>query len=137
MYMLFRYKYISVFQRKWGPKLREIVLFLFRKQNSFNNWRKDGKFGIDLVDAMPNTLQALEIANVSRLLSSTWKHCHIQWRPSIIQWCMYEAIVKSVIQGTPCFKDGFNPICIQFHIFPKIIKGVLFPERSKYHFSQV
>ena len=49
---------------------------------------------------------------------------------------MYEAIVKYVIHGLECIKQGINPICAQFHIFPKIIKGVLFPKRSKYHFSQ-
>ena len=49
---------------------------------------------------------------------------------------MYEAIVKYVIQGPECVKQGINPICAKFHIFPKIIKWVPFPERSKYHFSQ-
>ena len=49
---------------------------------------------------------------------------------------VYEAIVKYVIQSPECIKQGLNPISIRFHIFPKIIKEVLFPERSRYHFSQ-
>ena len=114
-----------------------MVLAPFRKWNSFNNSRKDGKFGIDLVDSMLNTLQTLELANVSQLFTSTWKHYHTQWSPNIIQWFMYEAIVKYVIQGPECVKQEINPICAKFHIFPKIIKGVQFPERSKYNISQL
>ena len=49
---------------------------------------------------------------------------------------MYEAIVKYVKRGPECIKQGINPICTKFHIFPEIIKRVPFPERSKYYFSQ-
>ena len=49
---------------------------------------------------------------------------------------MHEAIVKYVIQGLECVKQGINPIGVKFHIFPKIIKGDPFPEMSKYAFSQ-
>ena len=35
------------------------------KQKSFNNSRKDGKFGTDLVDTTLNILLALEWANVT------------------------------------------------------------------------
>ena len=49
---------------------------------------------------------------------------------------MYEAIVKYDIQGLECGKQGSNQICAKLHIFPKIIKEVPFPERSKDHFSQ-
>ena len=48
------YLYISVFEQKYGQKLREMVLAPFRKWNSFNNSRKDGKFDIDLVDDTPD-----------------------------------------------------------------------------------
>ena len=48
-----------------------IVLAPFRNWNSFNNARKDGKFGIDLVHFMLNTLQTLELANVSQLFTAT------------------------------------------------------------------
>ena len=71
MYMFCYYQYISVFEQKEGPKLREMVLPPFRKRNSFNNSRKDGKFDIELVDSKLNTLQTLELANVSELLTST------------------------------------------------------------------
>ena len=47
---------------------------------------------------------------------------------------MYEDIVKYDIKGMKCVKQGFNPISAKFHNFPKIIKGVSFPERSKYNF---
>ena len=50
---------------------------------------------------------------------------------------MYEAIVKYVIQCMEYDKQGINPICAKFHIFPNIIKGVHFPEMSKYHFLSV
>ena len=49
---------------------------------------------------------------------------------------MYEAIVKYVLQGPVCVKQGLNTICAKFHIFPKIIKGVPFSESSKYQFFQ-
>ena len=42
--------FMSVFEWQYDPKLREMVLPLFRKQNSFNNSRKDGKCGLDWVD---------------------------------------------------------------------------------------
>ena len=35
---------------KEGLKLREIILAPFRKQNTFNNSRKDGKCGTDVID---------------------------------------------------------------------------------------
>ena len=63
MYMLCLYQYISVFEQKLGPKLREMVLAPFRKRNSFINSRKDGEFGKDLVDSMLNNLQTLKLAN--------------------------------------------------------------------------
>ena len=44
-----------------------MVLAPLRKQNSFNNSGKDGKFGSDFVESMPNTLQPFELANVSQL----------------------------------------------------------------------
>ena len=46
--------------------------------------------------------------------------------------------MKYVIQaqGAECVKQGINPICVKFPIFLKIIKSVVFPERSKY-FSQL
>ena len=132
--MLCIYQYISVLKRKWGSKLRDIVHFPFRKWNSFNNARKEWKVGIDLVDAMFNTLRTLEMTNVSQLLSSIRKHYHTQWSPNISQWFMYEVIVKYVIQSPECVKQGTSPICAKFHIFPKMINGVLFLERSKYHF---
>ena len=52
-------------------KLRERELAHFGKQNSFNNSRKDGQVGIDLVDPMLNTLQTLELADVSQLFTFT------------------------------------------------------------------
>ena len=57
----------------------------FRKCNFFNNSRKGGTFGIDLVHSMLNTLQSLELANVSSLFTFT-----------------YEAIDKYVMQGPEC-----------------------------------
>ena len=45
-----------------------MILSPFRKENIFNNLRKDVKFGKDLVDSMLNTLQALGLTNVSQLL---------------------------------------------------------------------
>ena len=59
------------FERKYDPKLREMVLAPFRKGNAFNNLRKVGKVMIDLVDSMLNTRQTLEFANVSQLFTST------------------------------------------------------------------
>ena len=55
-------------ERLIWPKIKEIILAIFRKQNAFNNLRKDGKFDTDLVDAMLTCpLQALELKNVSQL----------------------------------------------------------------------
>ena len=54
-----------------GLKLREMVLAPFKKWNSFNNSRTDGKLGIDVVDSMLNTLLTIEMANVSHLFTST------------------------------------------------------------------
>ena len=39
--------YFGISAKKVGPKLRAIVLTPFKKWKSFNNSRKDGKFGID------------------------------------------------------------------------------------------
>ena len=113
-----------------------MVLAPFKKWNSFNKSRKDGKVVIDLVDPMLNTIWALEVANVFQLFTSTWKYFHTKWSPNIIQLFMFEAIMKYVLQGLECVKQEINPICAKFHIFPYIIKGVQFPERSKYYFSQ-
>ena len=44
-----------------------MILAPFRKENTFNNLRKDGKFGTDLVNSMINTLRTLELANVSQI----------------------------------------------------------------------
>ena len=38
--------------------------------------------------------------------------------------------MKYVIQGPECIKQGINPICAKFNIFPKIIKGISFPEKE-------
>ena len=64
MYTLFGYQYMSVFDRKYGPKWKEMVL-------APNNLMTGGKVGIDLVNAMLNTLWTLELANVSQLFTST------------------------------------------------------------------
>ena len=40
--------------------------------------------------------------------------------------------MKYVIQGMGGVKQGINSSCAKFHIFPQIIKGVLFPELNKY-----
>ena len=48
-----------------------MVLASVRKLNFFNNSRRDGKFGLDLVDYMLNTLWTLELANVSQSFTST------------------------------------------------------------------
>ena len=45
---------------------------------------------------------------------------------------MHEAIVKYALKGMEWVKQGINTICAKFHVFTKIIKGVLFLERSKY-----
>ena len=50
--------------------MREMVLVPFRKQNTFNNSGKDGKFGIGLVDSIVTTLWTLELANVFQLFTS-------------------------------------------------------------------
>ena len=118
---------MPVFERKSGPKLREMILAHFMKWNSFNNPRHDGKFGIDLVDSVLNTLQTLELANVSQLFISTWKCYHTN--TNIIQWFIYEAVVKYVIQGMACIKQEINPICAKFHIFSNIIKSL-----KEFHF---
>ena len=91
-------------------------------------------YGIELDDSICNTVPTLELANVSQLFTSTLKHYNTYWSPNIIQLFMYEAIVKYVIQGLWCVKKRIRPICAKLHIFPKIIKGVPFPENSTYHF---
>ena len=48
-----------------------------------------------------------------------------------------KGIMKYVMQSLKCVKQGINPISAKFHTFPEIIKWVLFPERSKYEFSQL
>ena len=58
-----------------------------------------------------------------------------QWSLNISQLFMYETIVKYVIQGLEFVEQGINPICYKFHIFPKMIKGIPFPERKNYYFS--
>ena len=60
-----------IFQYFECRTLREMVLSPIRKWNSFNNSRKEGNFGIDLIDSMLNTLRTLEMANVSLLFAST------------------------------------------------------------------
>ena len=91
---------------------------------------------IQRINLKLNTLRTLELANVSQLFTSTWKHYHTQWNPNIIQWFMFETIMQYGIQCLESVKQGIIPRCAKFHICPKIIKGVLFPERNKYYFSQ-
>ena len=62
---------MSVFEWQYDPKLREMVLAPFKKLNYFNNPRKDDKFSIDWVAYMHNTLQTVELPNVSHLLTYT------------------------------------------------------------------
>ena len=120
---------------KTGPNIERNVLAPFRKQNSFNTSRIDGKCDIDVVHAMHNTLQTLELASFS-VMYFHMKTLPYPVSPNIIQWFMYEAIVKDVIQGPECVKHGIIPIRVKSHIVPQIIKGVPFPEWGKYHFSQ-
>ena len=47
-----------------------------------------------------------------------------------------EGFVKYSMQVPEGAKQEINPIYAKFHIFPKIIKIVPFPERSMYPFSQ-
>ena len=47
--------YFNIWVKIW-PKIERNGMCAFRKWNSFNNWRKDRKCGIDLVDSMFNTL---------------------------------------------------------------------------------
>ena len=63
--------FANIFQYLSENRALNMVLAPFKKWNSFNNSRKYGKFGIDLVDSMLNTLQTLELANVSLLFTST------------------------------------------------------------------
>ena len=109
--------------------------FLSGKDTALNNSRKDRTFGIDLVGAMCYTHQTISLANASQLLIYTWKHYHTRWSPNMLEWFMYESIEKYVIQGLECVKQGINPSCAKFHIFPQFIEGVHFPEISKYTFS--
>ena len=112
-----------------------MVLVPFRKQNSFNNSRKDSKFGINLVDSMLNTLQTLELANVYLL-----PHENITISSATEAQILFNNLCMrplcNVMQCLEFVKQGLNPICVKFHIFPKISKEVSFPERRKYHFSQ-
>ena len=50
-----------------------MVLPPFRKWNSFNHARKHGKFDIDLVVFMLNTLWTLELANVAELVKAPYQ----------------------------------------------------------------
>ena len=70
MYMLRLYEYILVFEQTLFSQLREMVLAPFRKWNAFINSRKDGKFGINLVDSKLITLRITEMTNVLRYLLS-------------------------------------------------------------------
>ena len=47
-----------------------------------------------------------------------------------MQLFMHEAIVKHIIQGPECIKQGINSIWAKFHIFPKMIKGVNFMKEA-------
>ena len=107
---------------------RNCIFFPFTKWNFINNSRKYGKFGIDLVDAMLNTLWTLEMATFSELISTTWKYYHTQWSQNISQWFIYEVIVKYVIQGPECVKQGINPICANVTSFLKLLKEFHFLE---------
>ena len=111
---------------KIGPQLREMVLAPFSKRNAFNKSRKDGKCGIDLVDYMLNTLQTLELANGSLLFTSIWKHYHTQWSTNIIQLFMNEFIMKHVILGLECVKQGINQSLPNFTSFLKLLKEFQF-----------
>ena len=84
---------------KIGTKIeiKLIILVIFRKWNSFTNSRKDGKFGINLVDSMLNALCTLELANISQFFNSTWKHYHTQWSSNIMQWFMDEGIMWNML----------------------------------------
>ena len=57
LYMLQLWKCFKTL--KWGLKLKEIILAPFRKWNSFNNFRKDVKFGTYWADSLLNPHQAL------------------------------------------------------------------------------
>ena len=53
-----------------GPKIERYGTCAFQEREYFNNLRKYGKFGTNLVDSMLNTLATLELANVlSHLLT--------------------------------------------------------------------
>ena len=92
------------------------------KQNSFNNSRKYGEFGVYVVDFTLNTLRTLELANVLQLFTFIWKHYHTQWSPNIIQWFMHTAIMKYVIQGPECVKHGIKQLVPNFTSFFKLLR---------------
>ena len=101
----------------------------------FNNAKNNGKFGIDLVDLM------LKIPDlrIGKYFSAIYYH--MKTLPYTVKNKYYSmiyvrGIVKYVIQSLVCVMQGIYAICARFHIFPKIIKGAPFHERSKYHFSQ-
>ena len=52
--------YFSIWA-KIGPKIERNGTCSFQEAKPFNNSRKDGKFGIDLVDSMVNTFGTLEL----------------------------------------------------------------------------
>ena len=59
MYILWLYQCIQALQRQYRLKLREMILAPFRKLYSFNNFRKDVKFGKNWIESLFNTLRAL------------------------------------------------------------------------------
>ena len=48
-----------------------MIFAAFMKQNAFNKFNKKLKFGTDVVDFMLNTLQDLQLANISPLFTAT------------------------------------------------------------------
>ena len=56
-----------------------MILAPFRKQNAFNNLRKDEKFGIDLVDLILNTHQPSDDIFTIAICINHWIIFGLHW----------------------------------------------------------
>ena len=93
--------------RNWG----KLYLLLSGNWTSLITQEKLGSLA-DLVDSMLNPFQVLELAYVFQCYLLPHEDITITSEAqNIIQWFVYEAIVKYAIHGLECIKQGLNPIC--------------------------
>ena len=75
-----------------------MIFVPFRKQNSFNNFRKDMKFGTHWIDSLPNTCHALYSIYHNGIIHESLYKWWLAWRATRPMWPHRSNVARSCRQ---------------------------------------